>query len=567
LTKVARIPADVSKRLALFSCALALAAAACSQPPVGTIQFGSGTQFIPQVADSIDNVGMGSAITLNADGIPFVSYWGFPAVLKEGDIAVTRPIGVPFVPGVLLASQDKGVWNHGAAAMYQDAPSRVVVPFGPVTEKSLSEAEPTNTNGTDVAVDANGGIHVVWAAQDGIWYGSGGSDAGFTVEQVIPRDPVRVAGPLGWPSIAVDDAGVPWIAVTVAGPAGPQVLAATPKGNGWDIQTVAEPKPCSGCPQGLRTEIAATSGGPVVVYEDGDANAVMAARPDGRGWTSQTVESGADGVGISVAVGNKGAIAAAYYASSTSVHVATSTDGTTWTAAEAETVGAPTTEGDITGQSTGIALTDDGTSYLTWFDPGTKGVDLASSAGGGAFDPIETRDTHGGEWPAVAVAPDGSTVFMSWYDPVEQNLAYGTYGETGGLVVAAPSPSLVLSSEAPAAGGCSANSSTPETKITVTAPVGAASSGFDTTCLVAAAGTKLAITFDNQDPGQLHNFSVYKDSSAAPPPLFSSGTPALGPETQPGTSDPLDPGTYFFRCDVHTTTMTGTFIVAPATKK
>jgi hypothetical protein len=556
----------VSKRLALFACALALTAAACSEPPVGKVDFGSGTQFVPEVADSIDNVGLGSAIAVDADGVPYVSYWGFPAVLKADEIAVPRPIGSPFVPGVLVASQAKGGWNHGAATMVQDAPSGVVVPYGPVTTPSLTDASPSDTNGTDVAVDAQGGLHVVWAAQDGIWYGSGGGDTGFTVTNVFPKIPVSQAGPLGWPSVAVDASGVPWIVATVAGSAGPEVLAATPKGNGWAVQTVASPKPCSGCPQGQRTDIAVTKNGPVVVYEDADAHAVMAARLQGRRWTTETVERDADGGGISVAAHSDGTVSAAYYASPTSVHVATSLPSGGWTADEVETPGAPTQLGDTSGQSTGIAVTDDGTTYLTWYDAAAKQVALASAPAGGPFAPIETRDTQDGRWPAVAATPDGATVFLSWYDPVEQNLAFGTYGESSGLEVAAPSPSLTLSSSGPSTGGCRADTTPPETKITVTASAGAATNGFDQTCVVAAAGQKLDITFDNQDPGGLHNFSVYSDS-AGTDQLYTSGTPAAGPETQSNPSDPLDPGTYVFRCDVHTTTMVGTFVVAKATKK
>ena len=52
LTELARIPADVSKRLVLPILALALVAAACSEPPAGEIDFGSGRQFVPEVADS-----------------------------------------------------------------------------------------------------------------------------------------------------------------------------------------------------------------------------------------------------------------------------------------------------------------------------------------------------------------------------------------------------------------------------------------------------------------------------------------------------------------------------------
>jgi plastocyanin len=249
------------------------------------------------------------------------------------------------------------------------------------------------------------------------------------------------------------------------------------------------------------------------------------------------------------------------------VHVAVSPRAGTWDAAtEAATVDVPADEADTAGRSTGIAVTDDGTAYLTWFDPGTGSVDLASSQGGGDFTPIETRSTDGGEWPAVAVTPDGATVFLSWYSTAEQDLAFGTYGETGDLQVAAPSPSLVLASAGPTGGACSADTTKPTTDITVVAPPGAATTGFEQTCIVAPAGEKLSLTFENQDPGGLHNVDFY----TAPPPadeLFKSGEPAAGPETQTEPNvDPQDPGTFYFVCDVHAN-MNGTFLVVKASKK
>ena len=54
-------------------------------------------------------------------------------------------------------------------------------------------------------------------------------------------------------------------------------------------------------------------------------------------------------------------------------------------------------------------------------------------------------------------------------------------------------------------------------------------------------------------------FSIYTDSSASQA-LFT-GALVTGPKTATYKVDALEPGTYFFRCDVHPTTMTGTFIV------
>ncbi len=561
---LARIPADVSKRLALPTIlAFVLLGAACGEPPKGEVDFGSGRQFVPQVADSIDDVGLGAALALDGDGTPFISYFGFPAVLAEGEIPVARPVGAPFVPAVLLATQSDGVWNRGAAAMDRDAPDRVAVAFGPDTVESLSDASPANTNGTDVAIGADGTMHVVWTGPDGIWYASG-TDS-FTAEKIISHLPaLSESGPLGWPAIAVDADGTPWVAATVtASDGGQEVVAATSRDGGWDVQTVAELRPCRGCPPPARTGIAAGPDGPVVVYADPAGGGVMAARPLGRSWTTETVDAGADGTGISVAVGEDGSMFAAYYASKDTVGLATS-DGNGWNVTEAANLGS----GDADGRSTGVAVADDGTVYLTYVDPGTGSVVLASSGTGGAgFEPIPTRATEGGQWPAVDVTPDGATVSLAWYDPEAQDLAYATLADSTDLVLAAPSPPFAPASEAPGAGSdCSAETTDPVTEVTVVAPPGAAGTGFDLTCVVVAADEKISVTFDNQDPGIPHNLSAYRDPSPADL-LFTSGLPAAGPETQgPAPFGPFDAGSYYFQCDVHTN-MNGTFVVVKATKK
>jgi plastocyanin len=563
VTMLARIPADVPKRLALSILALALVGASCGEPPAGEVDLGSGRQFVPQIADSIDDVGFGAAIALDGDGVPFISYFGFPAKLAAGEIPIGRPVGAPFVPGVLIASQQKGIWNRGAAAMYRDPPALVSVPFGPATVESLSTATAGNTNGTDIAVDTSGGMHVVWTGPDGIWYASG-SDS-FTAEKIVTRlPPLSQAGPLGWPAVAVDGDGTPWVAATVtASDGGQEVVVATPRNGGWDVQTVATLTSCKGCPQPERTGVAVGPGGPVVVYADPAEDSVMAARLHGRSWTSERVEAGVDATGISVAVGKDGTTFAAYYAGKGTVSLATS-DGEGWAATDAATIGS----GTVDGESTGVAVADDGTAYLTYVDPGTGAVVLASASDGGGFEPIATRGTEGGRWPAVDVTPDGATVSLVWYDPEGEDLAFGTIADSTGLVLAAPSPTFVPASGAPGGGAeCTADATPPTPDVTVIAPPGAIDSGFDQTCVVVPAAQKVSITFDNQDPGQSHNLSGYTDPSAAEQ-LFTSGLPAAGPETQgPASFGPFDAGTYYFHCDVHPATMNGTFLVAKAKKK
>ena len=286
------------------------------------------------------------------------------------------------------------------------------------------------------------------------------------------------------------------------------------------------------------------------------------------------MEAGADGTGISVTAGADGGVAAAYYAAPGSVSVATS-DGDGWQTSEAVTVGeAPSPSGTTgadeaspDGRSTGIARTEDGTVYLAYVDPAVDAVLLASAAEGGGFEPLEIRGTEAGRWPDVAATPDGATVSMTWYAPERQDLAYGSFQDVSGITVAAPSPPFAVSTDV--GGGtaeCGPDDAEVLTDLEVLAPVGATGTGFEPTCLVAPAGEQLTLTFENADAGQLHNADFLTEVGGET--LFTSGDPVTGPETQgPADVDPQEEGSYYFQCDVHPDTMTGTLVVVKASKK
>ncbi|HZD79343.1 MAG TPA: multicopper oxidase domain-containing protein [Actinomycetota bacterium] len=82
---------------------------------------------------------------------------------------------------------------------------------------------------------------------------------------------------------------------------------------------------------------------------------------------------------------------------------------------------------------------------------------------------------------------------------------------------------------------------------------------FDTDCLAAPAGRRFTIAFDNRDEGVPHNLAIYTDADAGTA-LFV-GDVITGPKATTYRVPGLDPGTYFFRCDVHPQ-MNGTFVVA-----
>jgi len=70
----------------------------------------------------------------------------------------------------------------------------------------------------------------------------------------------------------------------------------------------------------------------------------------------------------------------------------------------------------------------------------------------------------------------------------------------------------------------------------------------------------VTITFINNDSGVPHNIAFCTSSSAAT--VIYKGENILGVSNITYTFDaPTTPGTYFFRCDIHPSTMTGEFIV------
>jgi plastocyanin len=98
----------------------------------------------------------------------------------------------------------------------------------------------------------------------------------------------------------------------------------------------------------------------------------------------------------------------------------------------------------------------------------------------------------------------------------------------------------------------------PEPTGVATGPVvniGADNSRFTTTTLSVPAATPFRLRFAN---GEVlpHNVAIYADASASRS-LFVGST-FNGVRTRTYSVPALDAGTYFFRCDVHPTTMTGT---------
>jgi plastocyanin len=93
----------------------------------------------------------------------------------------------------------------------------------------------------------------------------------------------------------------------------------------------------------------------------------------------------------------------------------------------------------------------------------------------------------------------------------------------------------------------------------VTVSLVARNMAFDKTTITVTAGASVTMTFENQDSVP-HNFALYTNSGASQSIFI--GQVITGPKMITYTfTAPSTPGTYFFRCDVHPTAMTGSFIV------
>ena len=84
---------------------------------------------------------------------------------------------------------------------------------------------------------------------------------------------------------------------------------------------------------------------------------------------------------------------------------------------------------------------------------------------------------------------------------------------------------------------------------------------FNTNRIELSAGAPSTIHFENNDPGIQHNIAIFTDSSLGTN-LFR-GEIVTGPAAVDYRIPPLDPGTYYFHCDVHPT-MSGSVVVKAA---
>jgi plastocyanin len=496
--------------------ALAVAATACAGQEI-TAEPGEidENMFVTQVADFEGDVGQGLSLTTDADGNPHMAYLAFEDPQTAGATPEPPVAEAPELPAVKHAHLVGGAWTRSFVA-------------------EGAGVEPGDE--TAIAVDPNGVHHIVWTEGGSLLY-SNNAEGAFSEPESIAD------GEVFGPSIAVTSSGVPLVAFYQSGGlaepdvAIPVVRVALGNEGGWAPETAAEASP--GEP--ATTAIGESGVEAVVAY--GSEGRTFLARNAGEVWESE--EADADGgLGVSMAIDGDGNPHLAYYNDSGQVRHAHSIDGAAW-----ETT--PVGEGADLESRSSIALDAEGVHHITWQT--ADGAAYATNAEGSFAEAEAPAQAAQGESPKVGTGPE-SIIGLAWYDPEDTEVQLAVRG-AGEPLLAVPQPGPAAQpTTAPTAQPTGPPPCEPSgTELSVAA----SGIAFDTPCLAAPAGQAFTIQFDNQDTVP-HNVAIY--SAEGGEELFK-GDIITGPDTVTYDVPALDPGQYYFQCDVHPN-MNGTFVVA-----
>jgi plastocyanin len=197
-----------------------------------------------------------------------------------------------------------------------------------------------------------------------------------------------------------------------------------------------------------------------------------------------------------------------------------------------------------------IAVDAEGIHHVAWQTD--QGLAYATNAEGDFAEEELPASTAEGVRPRVGAGPEG-VVYLAFRDEGDTEVQMAVRSEDEPLL-AVPTP------EETGGGGGAPTGPPPCQPEGTELSISAQNLAFDTDCLAAPAGEPFTIEFNNQDTVP-HNVAIYTDESATE--VLFQEPPFPGPETVTYEPDPIEEeGNFFFRCDVHPTTMTGTFVVA-----
>ncbi len=612
-------------KLAAALFAAALVAVGCApQEAQPDIPLSTQSRFLVYTPDSLQDAGRVPSVTLDSEGNPVVSYLLLAEVLREGDIPPPVIPGQPQPPAVMLATLTReGVWQRVSVTPQKTSPAEGDAPeianrenqAGPPVHTGMAIDEQgrhhlawSTPRGLFYSSDTGGSFvepeRVVQGETVGASIALGGGGTPWI--SFYSGNTVRVASRSGttWSTQNVGQANGaenPWTrttAVRVGGNGQPvvaygsneQTVVATRSGGGWQTEQV----PGDG---GVGVSLALDNdNNPHVAYYDARGGVHHAHSIRGAAW--EVTDLGRTNPTPPSPLPSPQATPTAPESPqpTSTPEESPSPDASPTDAAPAAQPspspgGTPSPQGSPSPQespapqpspspqaspiqqgpedprwTTGIAVDQKGVHYVAWADTGNSRIQLSTNRGG-EFRSQPIFNSEAGGNPSIAVSGDGRSVGLAWYDSAEEDLAVATSGRQEVQLAFSPqNPSRPSPGQAPPSVGTD-QPCEPEggaTELEIAAPSGAAASGFDKTCLAVGANTDFSVVFANDDPQVPHNWSLYIDSAAQARP---EGAPEdfeliTGPAETTYDVPALDPGDYFYRCDAHPTTMTGTLVVA-----